>query len=157
MPSTTPQLSRLSGHVVAGLLDNGLAAAVARVAVEEATVRNAKITFLHVVPDGLSSADHAAAAAAMFRTVLRANGVGAVAVACTFETVSGDAGEALVVSCEDADLLVVGIDDTHDSDDSDDSDDVVNHVADYCSEHCACPVRVVTDRDTSIASDPELV
>lgn len=135
MPSTTPQLSRLSGHVVAGLVDNGLAPAVARAAVEEATVRNAKITFLHVVLDGLSSADHAAAAAAMFRTVLRANGVGAVRVACTFETVSGDAGESLVKSCEDAVLLVVGTDDT----------DVVDHVADYCTEHCACPVRVVTN------------
>ncbi|WP_295698534.1 hypothetical protein [Lapillicoccus sp.] len=137
MPSTTAPLSRLSGHVVAGLVDNGLAAAVARAAVEEATARHAKITFLHVVPDGLSSADHAVAAATMFRTVLRANGAGAVAVACTFETVSGDAAEALVDSCEDAGVLVVGADDL----------DVTNHVADYCTEHCACPVRVVTDPD----------
>lgn len=146
MPSTTPRLSRLSGHVVAGLVENRLAPAVATAAIEEATQRHAKITFLHVVPDGLSSADHAVAATAMFRTVLLTNGAGAGAVACTFETVAGDAAETLVESCEDADVLVVGADDVL----------VRNHVADYCSEHCACPVRVVGETGITIesAADP---
>ncbi len=142
MPSSPRHLSRLSGHVVAGLLDNPLAAAVARAAVQEAAQRHTRITFLHVVPDGLSSADHAAAATAMFRTVLQANGTGVHAVASTFETVSGDAAEALVESCQDADILVVGAD----------AVDVTNHVADYCTEHSACPVRVVTDPHGSTGS-----
>ena len=144
MSSITPHLSRLSGQVVAGLVDNRLAAAVASVAVEEAASRSARITFLHVVPEGLSSADHAVAAATMFRTVLEANGAGVTAVACTFETVAGDAAETLVACCEDADVLVVGTDDPH----------VRDHVADYCTEHCACPVRVVTEPLTSVDNAP---
>lgn len=139
---TSPNLSRLSGQVVAGLTGNAVSAAVVVVAVEEALRRQAGITFLHVVPEGQNRDDHAEAAAAMFRTVLRATGAGAVR--CTFETMTGDAAAALVESCQDADLLVVGADDLTAS----------ARVADYCLEHCTCQVRVVTDPDGSPARAP---
>lgn len=134
MPSTAGQnLSRHSGHVVAGLIDNVMATAVAAVAVDEATRRHASITFLHVVPEGLSTAAHADVAASMFQTVLRATGADPDGVTYTFETVSGDAAETLVESCADAEMLVVGADDA----------DATVRVAQYCKEHSACAVRVV--------------
>lgn len=135
----SPHQSRLSGQVVAGLTDNAVSASVVIVAAEESRRRQARITFIHVVPQGQNRDDHADAAAAMFRTVLRATGAGDIPY--TFETMTGDAAAALVESCRDADLLVLGADDLT----------ATARVADYCLEHCVCPVRVVTEENDSPA------
>lgn len=133
--TTSPAVSSThTGHVVAGLVNNALAGAVAAAAVEEATTRHTRVHFLQVLPDGLSLEDHAEVAATLFEVALAAMH-GSHGLACTFETVAGYAGPTLVERSVDAAILVVGVDDDHST----------VRVADYCVEHCACDVRVVLD------------
>ncbi len=123
-----------TGDVIAGLVNDIMALAVAGAAVSEAARRGARVRFLQVLPAGLSTEDHAAVASVLFRVALQALH-GAHRVPCTFETVVGSVPETLVERSRDASLLVVGADDQNAS----------TKVADYCKEHGQCDVLVVAE------------
>ncbi len=134
MTPTTVRPPVNPGDVIAGLVNNIMATAVAGAAVREAVRRGARIRFLQVLPEGLSSDDHANVASVLFKVALQSLH-GAHRVPCTFETVVGSAAETLVERSRDAALLVVGADDQ----------DASVRVADYCEEHGECDVLVVAD------------
>ncbi len=134
MSTATVHPTQTRGDVIAGLVNNIMATAVAGAAVREAARRGARVRFLQVLPAGLSTEDHATVASVLFKVALQSLH-GAHRVPCTFETVVGSAPETLVERSRDASLLVVGADDQNAS----------IRVADYCQEHGQCDVMVVAE------------
>jgi hypothetical protein len=95
--------------VVAGLVNDGSAYAVARAAAREASHRGTRVRFLQVVPEGLSADERAEVDHATFRAAL--DGLrGLSRVGCTFEVVEGEAAPVLIERSRGAALLVVGRD-----------------------------------------------
>jgi hypothetical protein len=95
--------------VVAGLVNDGSAYAVARAAAREAAQRGSRVKFVQVADPGISSEERDDLDRATFRAALRAL-KGLHRVPCTFQVVDGDAGPALVEHSVGAGLLVVGRD-----------------------------------------------
>ena len=122
--------------VVAGLVNDGMAALVAGAAVREAVHRAARVRFVQVLPVGLSSEDRAEMDVAMFGVALRALHRQR-RVPCTFETVEGEAAPMLVERSHGAAVLVVGRDALN--------ADV--RVGQYCQEHAGCDVLTVSGPD----------
>ncbi|GAB3589182.1 hypothetical protein GCM10027446_00820 [Angustibacter peucedani] len=128
-PTSPP---RAVADVVAGLVNDGSAAAVAGAAVHEAARRGARVRFLQVVPPGSSDEERAEIDRATFRAALQGLR-GVRRLPCTFEVVDGDAAEVLVARSRGAGLLVVGRDlpaSDHD-------------VAQRCQRLAACDVLTV--------------
>ena len=96
-----------AGDVVAGLLNDGRAERVARVAVDEALRRGARLRFIQVVDEGLSAAEVAHADQATFRAAVRALR-GFRGIPCRFEVVTGDPTAMLVELAHSASALIVG-------------------------------------------------
>ena len=122
--------------VVAGLVNDGMAAVVAGAAVREAVHRTARVRFVQVLPVGLSSEDRAEMDVAMFGVALRALHRQR-RVPCTFETVEGEAAPTLVERSRGAAVLVVGRD----------APDADVRVGQYCQEHADCDVLTVSGPD----------
>lgn len=128
--------------VVAGLVNDGMAALVAGAAVREAVHRAARVRFVQVLPVGLSTEDRAEMDVAMFGVALRALHRQR-RVPCTFETVEGEAAQMLVERSLGAAVLVVGRD----------APDAAVRVGQYCQEHAACDVLTVSGpEDTKLVS-----
>jgi nucleotide-binding universal stress UspA family protein len=123
--------------VVAGLVHDAMAPLVALAAVREAVRRGSRVRFLQVLPADLSEADHAGVEAALFSIAIKALRA-QPRVPCTFESVVGTPATTLVEESRHAALLVVG----HGAPESHAKSQVA--VAEYCQEHCACEVLVVT-------------
>jgi nucleotide-binding universal stress UspA family protein len=118
--------------VVAGLVNDGSALGVARVALAEAMERGGRIRFVQVVPPGLGADERADADEGTFHAAmvaLRAH----PRVRSSFEVVVGDVAQTLVEHSREAGVLIVGQDDPG----------AATRVADYCREHADCEVRVV--------------
>ena len=96
-----------TGDVVAGLLNDGRAERVARVAVDEALRRGARLRFIQVVEAGLSPDEIADADQATFRAAVRALR-GFRGIPCRFEAVTGDPTAMLVELAHSASALIVG-------------------------------------------------
>ncbi|MBK8866725.1 MAG: universal stress protein [Dermatophilaceae bacterium] len=96
-----------TGDVVAGLLNDGRAERVARVAVDEALRRGARLRFIQVVEAGLSPDEIADADQATFRAAVRALR-GFRGIPCRFEVVTGDPTAMLVELAHSASALIVG-------------------------------------------------
>lgn len=122
--------------VVAGLVNDGMAALVAGAAVREAVHRAARVRFVQVLPRGLSTEDREEMDVAMFGVALRALHRQR-RVPCTFETVEGEAAQMLVERSRGAAVLVVGRD----------APDAVVRVGQYCQEHAGCDVLTVSGPD----------
>jgi hypothetical protein len=120
--------------VVAGLVNNGAAGAVARAAVREAARRGSRVRFIQVLPVGLTEEERADADRGTFRAALQAMR-GQSRVPCSFEVLEGDAGQILVNRSRGASVLVLGRD----------LPDAVAPVAGYCHMHAACDVLTVAD------------
>lgn len=120
------------GDVVAGLVHNGSAEAVARAAVREAVRRGSRVRFVQVLPMGLSEDERADADRGTFRAALRALR-GQSRVPCSFEVLEGEAGRILCERSHQAAILVVGRD----------LPDAADHVASYCQDHADCDVLTV--------------
>lgn len=118
--------------VVAGLFNDGMAAAVAGAAVREALHRAARVRFVQVLPTGLSADDRSDMDVALFGVALRAMHRQR-RVPCIFETVEGEAAPMLVERSRDAAVLVVGRD----------SPDAIVRVGQYCQERATCDVLTV--------------
>jgi len=122
--------------VVAGLVNDGMAALVAGAAVREAVHRAARVRFIQVLPVDLSSEDRAEMDVAMFGVALRALHRQR-RVPCTVESVAGEAAQMLVELSRGAAVLVVGRD----------SPDATVRVGQYCQEHAECDVLTVSGPD----------
>jgi len=123
------------GEVLAGVINDGSAAAVAAAAVRIARELRARVRFIQVLPDTLTAEARAEAEAALFSITLRALH-GRPRVQATFESPTGDPARVLVARSRTAIRLVVGADQAH-----------LDHegtVAAYCLSHAACPVQIVT-------------
>jgi hypothetical protein len=106
----TPSATRRPApDVVAGLVNDGSAYAVARAAAREASHRGGRVRFLQVAPQDVSEDELAEFDRATFRSALRGL-KGLNRVPCTFEVVVGDPTDVLVERSEGAALLVVGRD-----------------------------------------------
>ena len=122
------------GEVVAGVINDGSAAAVATAAVRIARELRGRVRFIQVLPDSLTGDARAEAEAALFSITLRALR-GRPRVQATFEAPTGDPARVLVARSRTAVRLVVGADQPH-----------LDHdgtVAAYCLAHAGCPVLVV--------------
>jgi nucleotide-binding universal stress UspA family protein len=127
-----PPVRRVAA-VVAGLVNDGSALGVARVALAEAVERGGRIRFVQVVPPGLGADERADADEGTFHAAmvaLRAH----PRVRSSFEVVVGDVAQTLVEHSREAGVLIVGQDDPG----------AATRVADYCREHADCEVRVVS-------------
>ncbi|HMT31207.1 MAG: universal stress protein [Actinomycetales bacterium] len=109
-PSAVPYRPGLSGDVVAGLLNDGRAEGVARVAVAEAQRRGARLRFVQIVDQDLSPEERADADQATFRAAVRALR-GYRGIPCRFEVVTGDPTDTLVDLARSAAALIIGADD----------------------------------------------
>lgn len=136
---TTSQADRVrtvtaasEAEVVAGLVNDGSATAVARAAVAEAARHRAAIRFVQVLPPGLDAEARESADVVTFEAALRALR-GHVRMRVTFEVVTGDPASVLTSRSRDSRSLVVG------------EDSLVSgaRVAAYCRTHARCPVLVV--------------
>jgi len=96
---------------VAGLLNDGRAEAVARVAVAEAQRRGARLRFVQVVDQDVTPEERADADQATFRAAVRALR-GYRGIPCRFEVVTGDPTDTLVDLARSAAALIVGADDS---------------------------------------------
>lgn len=126
------------GHeVVVGVVNDGMALAVALRGVELAGRLGASIRFVQVVPLGLDPTERAEAESATFAAGLRALRHGKHRGA-TFESPGGNPAEVLVARSAKAVGLVVGEDRG--------KDEAVAggvEVGAYCSAHARCPVHIV--------------
>ena len=121
-------------EVVAGVVNDGSAAAVAAAAVRIARELSGHVRFVQVLPDTLTGEARAEAESALFSTALRALR-GRPRVQATFEAPAGDPGKVLVARSRTALRLVVGADQPH--------RDHQGTVAAYCVAHAGCTVEVV--------------
>ena len=118
--------------VVAGLVNDGSAFAVARAAAREAAHRGARVRFLQVTPEHVSEDERDELDRATFRSALRGLR-GLSRVPCTFEVVVGEPSQVLVERSQGAALLVVGRDLP-----------IAEHdVASACQQHASCDVLTV--------------
>lgn len=124
---------RQVGDVVAGLVNDDSAQAVARAAVREAVARGARVRFLQVVGGGSTPEERAASDEATFTAALRALRE-APRLPVTFEVVDGEVAPTFVLRSAGASVLVVGRD----------SGEPVADVAGYCQSHCSCDVLTVS-------------
>lgn len=132
--STRPRTQTCFYEVVAGVANDGSAAAVAAAAIDLAYDLGARVRFVQVLPVSLSGDARAEVSAAMFTTVLRALH-GRPRVRVTFESPAGDPARVLVARSRKAVHLVVGEDQHHlDGDGS---------VAAHCLARAACGVTIV--------------
>jgi len=135
-PATAARARPVAPDVVAGLVNDGSAYAVARAAAREAARRGSRVKFVQVAAVGISPEEREDVDRFTFQAALRAL-KGLQRVPCTFEVVDGDAGAALVERSVGAGLLVVGRDAP-----ADDRD-----VARHCQAHARCDVlTVATER-----------
>jgi hypothetical protein len=125
-------LPRTTGEVVAGLVNDGSALAVARAAVAEAARLGSEVRFVQAITARLGSDDSSSADEATFRAALRALH-GHSRVRCTFEAVRGDPVAVLVERSRQAALLVVG----------EDHPRAIVKVAEQTQLRAACAVKVV--------------
>lgn len=119
-------------EVVAGLVNDGSAAAVARAAVDEAIWSGRPLSFLHVVRPELDVDARARAEACTFGAAMDAVAPHS-AVTWTFEGVIGDPGQVLSHRTRRSAVLLVG----------EDRPERNATVAAYCRKHAVCPVRTV--------------
>jgi len=127
----TPSRS-VVGEVVAGLVNDGSAVAVAAAAVQEAASRGVGIRFVQVLPDTMERDAVVAADAETFRAAMHALR-GHSRTRCTFEVVTGSPEQVLVERSWSASVLVVG----------EDRPTSGAEVAKFCKQYAACPVRTV--------------
>ena len=132
--STTHDARRPAPDVVAGLVNDSSAYAVARAAVQEASQRGTRVKFVQVAASSLTPEERDDLDRATFRAALRAL-KGLQRVPCTFEVVVGDAGPALVERSAGAGLLVVGRD----------APAAAPAVARHCLDHARCDVLTVAN------------
>ena len=128
-------------EVVAGLVNDGSAAAVAAAAVHLANLHEAPIRFVLVVPSALDSFERADAETATFAAGLHALHHGRHRGA-TFESPVGDPGRLLVDRSARAIALVIGEDRLGGPDAPLGAGDGAT-VGAYCLAHARCPVHVV--------------
>lgn len=121
-----------TGEIVAGLVNDGSADAVARTAVAHATARRTRVRFVQVVAGDPHAEDASDADARTFEAALHALARQS-RVRCTFEVVSGDPVEVLVERSTTASVLVVGRD----------REDGQTPIAARCLVAARCPVDVV--------------
>ncbi len=151
MTGTQTQIARTaeSGirEVVAGVINDGSAGAVAAVAVRIARELQSGVRFVQVLPESLTGDARAEVESALFSTALRALR-GGPRVQATFEAPSGDPARVLVARSRTALRLVVGADQPHPDGDG--------SVAAYCVANAACAVDVVPVGDgvTVIGTTP---
>ena len=124
--------------VVAGLVPHGRPDEVARAAVAEAERRHCRVTFVQVLPTGLSTEDRADADALTFRAAVAALH-GRSRVSFAFEAAQGDAARVLLARSRTAQALVVGEDVTGAT------------VARDCRERASCDVLTVGSRTVAPA------
>jgi hypothetical protein len=130
----TPDPDPAVREVVAGVVNDGSAAAVAAAAVRIARELRGRVRFVQVLPDTLTGDARTEAESALFSTALRALR-GRPRVQATFEAPVGDPAKVLVARSRTAMRLVVGADQPH-----------LDHegaVAAYCLAHAGCAVDVV--------------
>jgi hypothetical protein len=124
--------SRQPAEVLALLVDDGSAGAVASVAVQEAVARHAPVRFIQVMPPQLDDQARSIAEEAMFREGLHALR-GHPRTHIVFEVLQGGAREMIRSRSRNAELLVVG----------DEQKSELSSLADQCLEASRCPVRKV--------------
>jgi len=130
LPSATVPPHR--PEVIAGLVNDGSARAVAAAAVREAADRVARVRFVQVIPVGERAQGDTGADDAVFTTALGALR-GHSRIHCTFELATGEAHRVLVERSHRASLLVVG----------EDQSTPEASIAQYCRLHASCDVRTV--------------
>jgi nucleotide-binding universal stress UspA family protein len=135
---SAPSARLTSGEVVAGLVNDGSADAVAHAAVAEAARLGCDVRFVQAITSRLGSDDSASEDEATFHAALRALR-GHSRVRCTFEAVRGDPGTVLVARSRQAAMLVVG----------EDRSTAKTKVAEHCRSWAACTVKVVPTQGTS--------
>lgn len=134
----TSQAARLrtvtteEAEVVAGLVNDGSALAVAQAAVTEAVRLRAAIRFVQVLSPELDADARESADAVTFQAALTALR-GHSRIRCTFEVVTGDPALVLASRSHGSRALVLG-------EDRRESEAVV---AAYCQQHARCPVVTV--------------
>jgi nucleotide-binding universal stress UspA family protein len=132
--------SRQPPEVVAVLLDDGSARAVASVAVKEAVRRQAPVRFLQVISPDHDDESRSLAEEAMFRAGLRALH-GHPRTHSVFEVVRSHPTRAVRNRSRDAALLVVGVNDrAHESQTAPGGQ---GSLADRCRMVASCPVQTV--------------
>jgi hypothetical protein len=127
--------SRQPAEVVAVLVDDGSARAVAAVAVEEAVERQAPVRFLQVISSYHDEEGRALAEEEMFRAGLRALH-GHPRTHSVFEVVRGRPTAVVRTRTRDAALVVVGVDDQA-------TGRGRRSLAERCRSVASCPVRTV--------------
>lgn len=128
--------SRLPAEVVAVLLDDGSARAVASVAVEEAVERQAPVRFLQLVSSYHDDEGRALAEEKMFRAGLQALH-GHPRTHSVFEVVRSDPMAIVRTRSRDAALVVVGVDAKKDVPGG-------PSLANRCRSAATCPVQTVS-------------
>jgi nucleotide-binding universal stress UspA family protein len=126
-----PYAPGLVGDVVAGLANDGRAEGIARVAVDEARRRGARLRFLQVVREDLSPHERADADQATFRAAVRALR-GFRGIPCRFELVTGDPTPTLLELARSASVIIVG------------DGGPWGPTAERCRADCDCPVIAVS-------------
>lgn len=147
MTTRSPHTHASGREVVAGLVNDGSAAAVAAAAVHLANVHEASIRFVQVVPAALDSFERADAETATFAAGLHALHHGRHRGA-TFESPVGDPGRLLVDRSAKAIALVIG----EDRSGGPDAPAGAPAVGAYCVAHARCPVHVVP-RPSALSTD----
>ena len=127
--------SRQPAEVVAVLVDDGSAAAVAIVAVEEAVDRQAPVRFLQIISSYHDEEGRALAEEAMFRAGLRALH-GHPRTHSVFEVVRNRPTAVVRTRSRDAALVVVGVE-------APDQGRGRRSLAERCGSVASCPVRTV--------------
>jgi hypothetical protein len=127
--------SRQPAEVVAVLVDDGSAAAVAIVAVEEAVDRQAPVRFLQIISSYHDEEGRALAEEAMFRAGLRALH-GHPRTHSVFEVVRNRPTAVVRTRSRDAALVVVGVE-------APDQGRGRRSLAERCGSVSSCPVRTV--------------
>lgn len=120
------------GDVVAALAGDVSTAGVARAAVREAVARGARVRFLQVLHEGMTTEERACCEESTFTAALRALRE-APRLPVMFEVVDGEPGPTYVRRSESASVLVVA------------QDALIDHdgVASYCQAHAQCDVLTV--------------
>lgn len=132
-------------EVVAGLINDGSAEAVAQAAVDLSFRHGAPIRFVHVVPPGTPESAIRDAKDVVFAEALRSLRHGD-RQRVTFESPRGDAGPTLVQRSRHALVLVVGEDKTEDPEPS-------RGISSYCLAHAHCHVLVVASQAQAVRQD----
>jgi hypothetical protein len=128
--------SRQPAEIVAVLVDDGSARAVASVAVKEAVERQAPVRFLEIVSSYHDDEGRALAEETMFRVALQALH-GHPRTHSVFEVVRGHTKAVLRARSRNAALVVVGVDEQTNAPRR-------RSLADQCQSVAVCPVRTVS-------------